>query len=137
MELIKQKIGRIREHLNQVEALREKCEQRFVADPVYRGAMLHYLYLLTDSCITLAEMVIKKQRLRLPQSYHESFDILGENGVLERGFAYDFAHIAGLRNFLAHDYEKIEAVIICRQVLAKTDDVRSYLEQVERALNLK
>lgn len=31
MELIKQKIGRILEHLAQVDALREDCERRFLA----------------------------------------------------------------------------------------------------------
>ncbi|MEJ2684518.1 MAG: DUF86 domain-containing protein [Candidatus Sulfobium sp.] len=72
------------------------------------GALLYYLYLLADSCVSLAEMVIKKKSLRIPQSYQEAFDILGEGGVLEPAFAFDFAKIAGFRNFLAHDYEKMD-----------------------------
>jgi len=137
VEIIRQKAGRIREHLAQIDAMREDCEKRFVADPIFRGAMLHYLYLLTDSCIALAEMVIRHKGLRFPQSYHEAFDILGESGIIERDFAYDFARIAGMRNFLAHDYEKIEAVVICGQVLAKVNDVHEYLSQIEDALGLR
>lgn len=136
MERIRQKIGRIREHLAQVDSMREECESRFIVDPIYRGALLHYLYLLTDNCISLAEMLIKQRQLRLPQSYQEAFDILGERGIIEPGFAYDFARIAGFRNFLAHDYEKIEAAIVCRQVLAKVNDVEEYLIQIERALGV-
>ena len=134
MERIFQKIGRIREYLNQLESMRAECEERFVGDPIYRGALLHYLYLLTDTCITLAAMVIKHKKLRLPQSYQEAFDILGENSILQPEFAFDFAKIAGFRNFLAHDYEKIEAEVVCRQALSRIADVYEYLAQIERAL---
>jgi uncharacterized protein YutE (UPF0331/DUF86 family) len=136
MERILQKTGRIREYLDLLRSLKDDCEERFANDLLYRGALLYYLYLLTDTCISLAEMVIKRKNLRLPQSYQEAFDILGENGVLEPSFAYDFAKIAGFRNFLAHDYEKADARVICRNALSKLDDVREYLAQVERAMGL-
>lgn len=125
-------MARIREHLALIESLKKDCEQQFNIDPVYRGALLHYLYLMADTCITLAEQTIRLKQLRPPQSYHEAFDILGEAGVLDREFAYSFAAIAGFRNFLAHDYEKIESGIICNEVLGKLDDVRHFLDQIEK-----
>jgi uncharacterized protein YutE (UPF0331/DUF86 family) len=137
MERIRHKIGRIREHLTFLRSIRSECQERFEADRIYRGALLHYLYLLADGCIVLAELVIKHRNLRAPQSYAEAFDILGENGILESGFAYRFAAIAGFRNFLAHDYEKVDGAFICVQILAKLDDVDEYLEQVERHLSIE
>lgn len=134
MERIRHKIGRIKEHLRLLRSLEDECEERFVKDPIYRGALLHYLYLLSDSCIALAELVIKHRNLRLAQSYAEAFDILGENNILDRSFAYDFARIAGFRNFLAHDYERIDSFVICKQILAKLSDVDSFIEQVTAAL---
>jgi uncharacterized protein YutE (UPF0331/DUF86 family) len=105
-------------------------------DPVYRGALLYYLYLLSDSCIVLAELVIKHKGLRIPQSYAESFDILGDSHILDAEFAYSFARIAGFRNFLAHDYEKIDPEIICGQIVNSSDDVVQYLRQIAIALRL-
>ena len=137
MERILQKIARIREYLGLIESMKEKCEERFLEDPIYRGALLHYLYLMTDTCISLAEMAIKQKQLRLPQSYQEAFDILGENGILDPAFAYEFAKIAGFRNFLAHDYEKIDAKVVCKNVLSKIAEVRIYLEQIEKTLNMQ
>src|SRR6516164_3750389 len=116
MEEIRHKVGRIREHLAFIRSIKDDCETRFISDPLYRGALLHYLYLMSDGCIVLAEMVIKARGLRVSQSYAESFDILGENDVIDRAFAYDFARIAGFRNFLAHDYEKVDPLFICRQI---------------------
>jgi uncharacterized protein YutE (UPF0331/DUF86 family) len=134
MERIRQKVARIRENLLLIRSIQDNCIERFRNDPIYRGALLHYLYLLADGCIVLAELVIKRKNLRLPQSYSEAFEILGDNGILEPAFANDFARIAGFRNFLAHDYERLEGDIICGQILGKMADVDEYLSQIESVL---
>ncbi len=136
MERLIQKIGRINEYIGIVKDLKDDCHARFDTDIVYRGALLHYLYLLADTCIVLAEMTIKKKDLRLPQSYSEAFDILGDNGVLDPEFAYDFAKIAGFRNFLAHDYDTIDTKVICDKVLVSINDIQAYISQIKKALNL-
>jgi uncharacterized protein YutE (UPF0331/DUF86 family) len=136
MERIRHKIGRINEHLIIIRSIKEDCRVKFAVDPVYRGALLHYLYLLSDSCIVLAELVIKHKGLRIPQSYAESFDILGENKIIDAVFAYNFARIAGFRNFLAHDYEKIDQEIICGQIMGSLDDVELFLKQLCNHLGL-
>lgn len=134
MEQILQKMGRIREYLRIIDSIGDGCLKRFNTDSIYRGALLYYLYLLSDSCISLAEMVIRHRNLRLPQSYHEAIDILGEAKIIEPEFAYEFAKIAGFRNFLAHDYEKVDAEFICKEILPKTEDVKKYLSQIEESL---
>ncbi len=136
MERILQKIGRINEYLSIIEPLKDDCLNRFDKDALYRGALLHYLYLLADTSITLAEMVIKKKELRPPQSYSEAFDILGEHNILDPQFAYSFARIAGFRNFLAHDYETTDAKIICNKVLSSTSDVKRYIEQIKKSITV-
>jgi uncharacterized protein YutE (UPF0331/DUF86 family) len=136
MERIYQKIGRIREHLALIRSIQDECASRFSKDALYRGALLHYLYLLADTCITLAEIVVKYKRLRIPQTYQEAFDILGENGILDPDFAFSFAKIAGFRNFLAHDYEQIDASYICKNILPKLNDSEEFLRQIERSLGI-
>ena len=58
MERILQKTGRLNEYLTIIENIKNECNDRFDHDPVYRGALLHYLYLMADTSIVLAEMVI-------------------------------------------------------------------------------
>jgi len=136
MERILQKIGRINEYVAVISSIKHECEDRFDTDALYRGAMLHYLYLMSDTAIVLAEMVIKKKGLRTPQSYSEAFDILGEGGVLEPEFAYAFAKIAGFRNFLAHDYDKIEAAIICGKVINSISEVKQFIRQISESCGI-
>jgi len=137
MERIRQKIGRIREYLSLIKSIKNECMDRFSVDLLYRGALLHYLYLLADTCISLGEAVIRYKKLRPPQSYQDVFDILGENKILKPDFAYKFAGIAGFRNFLAHDYEKIDMVLICKDILSKLDEVEIFLNEIESSMDIK
>ncbi len=68
----------------------------------------------------------------LGESYFEAFDILGKNGILDPEFAYSFAKIAGFRNFLGHDYGRIEASVICGKVIDSIPDVRKYILQIQK-----
>jgi len=133
-ERINQKIGKIREYLKLLRDLEADCLEKFQIDPIYRGALLHYLYLMADTCVALAEQVIKLKSLRAPQSYHEAFDILGDAGVLKVDFAYSFAKIAGFRNFLAHDYEHVQSQVVCKDVLGQLSDVEEFLKQITSVL---
>ncbi len=133
---IEKKIARLEYYLKILNELKEDCENRFLQDPIYEGALLHYLYLISDGSISLAEMVIKYKGLSSPQSYYESIDILGENEVIPKEFAYNFAKIASFRNFLAHDYEKIDYIVICKDVLSKLDDIKTYIKYIKNALRI-
>lgn len=134
MERILQKVARIRQYLQLIESLKPDCPKRFIRDSIYRGALLHYLYLTADSCIALAQLVIKHRGLRPPQSYADAIHILAENGILDSAFAYDFAQIAGFRNLLAHDYEDVDPVVICGPVLDRMTDVTLFLEQITQCV---
>lgn len=131
---ILKKIEKLSYYLNLLDSYKDDCKKRFLNDAMYEGALLHYLYLVSDGSISLAEMVIKYKNFESPQSYYEAIDILGENGILPREFAYDFAKIASFRNFLAHDYEKIDYLVICEDVLEKLDDIRVYLSYIQKVV---
>jgi uncharacterized protein YutE (UPF0331/DUF86 family) len=136
MERIQLKISRIEENLAIVRSIKDDCFEKFSNDPIYRGALLHYLFIISDSCIALAELVIKNKKLKTPQYYADAIDILGESGIIEPEFAYHFAKIAGFRNFLAHDYEKIDKMILCGEIINKLADVKEYIRQIKKSLGL-
>lgn len=133
---INKKIEKITYYLGLLDEYKIDCHERFLKDPMYEGALLHYLYLVSDGSISLAEMVIKHKSLNSAQSYYEAIDILGESGILPREFAYKFAKIASFRNFLAHDYEKVDYLVICNEALSKLDEIRAYLGYIQSALEL-
>ena len=128
------KIEKIEKYLDILEEFKVDCKKRFSEDVKFEGALLHYLYIVSDSCISLAEMVIKYKSFRTTQNYFDSISILGEKKILPREFAYDFAQIASFRNFLAHDYEDVDYIYICEQVLDKLEDIKQYLDYIKKAI---
>ena len=131
---IYKKIAKLNYYLKLLEEYKVDCKKRFLSDPMYEGALLHYLYLVSDGSISLAEMIIKHKSLESPQSYYEAIDILGENNIIPRDFAYNFAKIASFRNFLAHDYEKIDYLVICNEALNKLDEIKEFISYIEDTL---
>ena len=127
------KIQNIEKYLRILEDYKTDCKERFNTDTMFEGALLHYLYLVSDSCISLAEMVVKFKSFGHTQSYSESIDRLGERGVVPREFAYEFVRIASFRNFLAHDYEKVDYLFICEEIMNKLNDIRQYLDYIKKA----
>jgi uncharacterized protein YutE (UPF0331/DUF86 family) len=140
-EHIRTKIEKIEEYVRILEKAEKDCLDRFTKDPMYRGAVLHYLYLTSEiyyvrtvSCISLAEMLIRLKGLRTPQSYQESIDILGEQGIIPAEFAFSFSRIASFRNFLARDYEKMDYQKICMEAMEKLEEVKKYLAYIRPGL---
>ncbi len=131
---IEAKIKKIRYYTSLLEGYKVDCKERFVKDPMFEGALLHYLYLASDGCISIAEMLLKYKNLGTSQSYFEAIDTLGEQNIIPREFAYSFAKIASFRNFLAHDYEKVDYVVICEEALNKLGEIEEYLQYVEKSL---
>jgi len=131
---IELKIQKIYDYLDILDTYKDDCKQRFLNDSMFEGALLHYLYVVSDSCISLAEMMIKHKNFGLTQSYSNSIDRLGDKGILPREFAYDFTRIASFRNFLAHYYEDVNYLIVCEEVFEKLDDIKEYLKYMKEAL---
>jgi uncharacterized protein YutE (UPF0331/DUF86 family) len=131
---IEAKMKRVRYYLSLLDTYKADCQEHFASDPMFEGALLHYLYLASDGCISLAEMMLKHKNIGASQSYYEAIDTLGEYSIIPKEFAYSFAKIASFRNFLAHDYEKIDSLIICEEALNKLEDIEKYLQYLQVAL---
>ena len=132
-ETIRIKIEKIEAYLELIGSMKDDCLRKFLSDPIYRGALLHYLYLCVDSSISLAEMMIKLRGLRTPQSYSETIDILGEANIIPSDFAYEFAKMGSFRNFLAHDYEKIDYLALCNDILNRMSEIKKFLRCIKQA----
>ena len=133
---IENKIASIEEILEILYTLKDDCNDKFLIDKIYQGALLHYLYLVSDLSIALAEMIIKFKNLKKSNSYYESIDLLGECGVIPAEFAYEFAKIASFRNFLAHHYERIDYKEICQNTLNKLEDIQLYIKYIKDDLKI-
>jgi uncharacterized protein YutE (UPF0331/DUF86 family) len=101
-----------------------------------RGMVERYLYLAVQSTLDLAEAVISFKRLRKPATFSESFYILCEEHLVSRSLADKMAKLAGFRNILAHDYEKIDYDIVYDVLQDKLNDIIDFVAIIKKKLRL-
>ncbi len=133
---IEEKIAKIRSGIKDLKQYSEECEKIFETDPILKDAILFRLYTLSDRVISLAEMVCKFSKLGYPLTYSEFIYRLGDAGIIDKEFAYNFANIARFRNFLAYDYEDIEKEKICKIMLENLDEVEEFIQQIESSIGV-
>ncbi|BBO19080.1 conserved hypothetical protein [Candidatus Brocadia pituitae] len=64
------------------------------------------VYLCAEIILDIADLLIIKKGYPKASSYSDSIYKLGDYHIISEEFASKFVYIAGLRNFLAHDYQK-------------------------------
>jgi uncharacterized protein YutE (UPF0331/DUF86 family) len=81
---------------------REDLEDRRT---LYALSML--LFTIINRALDLADEIIITNRLGMPQSYKEIFDILRRRGFIDRKLADEMARIVFYRNMIAHQYDDL------------------------------
>jgi uncharacterized protein YutE (UPF0331/DUF86 family) len=72
---------------------------------LYAVSML--LFSIINRSLDLADEVILTNRLGMPQSYREIFDILRRRGYIDKGLAEEMAALVFYRNMIAHQYDDL------------------------------
>lgn len=65
-----------------------------------------------QACIDLAQIIISDHNWSLPDTYRESFNILGQKKVIDRAITRQMKNMCGFRNIAIHEYQNIDLRIL-------------------------
>ena len=65
-----------------------------------------------QACIDLANVIIAKEGLGLPNSYRQSFEILQKHQIIDGAVCGKMASMVGFRNISVYDYGEIKPEIV-------------------------
>lgn len=77
-------------------------------------------------------MVIAIKGLPKPATYSDSIYKLGDYNIIQKDFAKKFVYIAGLRNFLAHDYQIDTTKDLKRFLKSGISDIKKFIGYIEK-----
>lgn len=92
------------------------------------------VYLCAEIILDIAELLIIKKGYPKPASYSDSIYKLGDYDILPKKFAYKFVYIAGLRNFLAHDYQLDNIPELEKFLKHGLEEVNYFIKVIEKLL---
>ena len=108
MDVVLSKINVIKNCLMAIEKATSKEK-----DPDFLIAIYEInLQKAIQASIDLANVVIAKEGLGLPNTYRQSFEILSKQQVIDQTLTAKMSSMVGFRNISVHDYEQIKPAIV-------------------------
>ena len=107
-ELIQNKINKIESYIRELEPILKLESNDIVGNYTKLRTLERDFQLVVDTVIDINTHLISTENLRAPEDATETFFILGEAGILPADFVKKFSPVAGLRNIIVHDYEKVD-----------------------------
>lgn len=94
--------------------------------------MVDFHFRIVEAVVDLAFLVIKEHKLKLPDDEKKAFDVLEGAGIISKELNEKLKDAKGMRNILAHEYGKIDDILVFEAVTEQLDnDVRNFLKQIK------
>jgi len=110
--LVLKKLASLAEYASQLKEFAGISVQDYRLDWKVQRIVERTLQMMIEICADIANHIIADQCLRLPQTYAETFQILGENGILPLEKSQVMEKMAKFRNIVVHQYETVDAEIV-------------------------
>jgi uncharacterized protein YutE (UPF0331/DUF86 family) len=104
----------------------------FIADEDRLAAVERYLHRTLERCLDLGRAVIARNRWPEPATNRGVFEVLAAHGVVPKERLPVLINMAGMRNILVHEYERLDPKVLYAVVTRHLDDLEAYLADVAR-----
>ncbi|NRA19670.1 MAG: DUF86 domain-containing protein [Oceanospirillaceae bacterium] len=105
-------------------------EQGFLVNYTKQDSVILNLQRACEASLDIANFLIKKNKLGIPQSARDSFDLLVEGNIINQNLALKLKKMIGLRNIAVHDYQKLNMAIVVAVVRYHLTDFDEYCAQI-------
>lgn len=130
-EVLFRKIERLKEEVLYLETNR-KFLKEIVTSVDTKKIVERSVYLCAEITLDIADLVITIKGFPKPSTYNDSIYKLGGYKIIPKDFARKFVYIAGLRNFLAHDYQIDTAADLKRFLKSGLSDIKKFICYIEK-----
>ena len=110
--LILRKIASLSEYQQQLVEYSEITVEQYRSDWKIQRIVERTLQMMIELCADIAGHVISDNGLRTPETYADTFRVLGENGILTLEQKDIMVKMAKFRNIVVHQYEAVDAEIV-------------------------
>jgi len=129
-DLVLRKVADLERYVDQVSEYRDITAERYREDWRTQRIVERTLQMAIEVCVDLANHVIADRGLRVPATYAEAFEVLGEAGILSAAQQEAMVRIAKFRNVIVHDYARVDPAIVVRILRAHLGDFAGFRDAV-------
>lgn len=130
VQLINRKIKLIDEDLRLLKKYKSLTLDEYLNNSESKLIIERLLEKITGQVIDINYHILKEEYETTPTDYYSSFIDIGKNKIITEKFAIEMAKSTGLRNALAHNYEKINDELVFNSIKTALTQVPSYLSKI-------
>lgn len=127
---IRQKINILQKNIKFLDSLRQIPFDEFLADPRNYLSATRILQISVEAMIDIANHIIARENLGIPQSYHDAIKILSREDYLPKDKEATFRAMIRFRNRAVHMYDEINEEEIYRIICENLSDFQEYMDSI-------
>lgn len=125
-DLFLRKLADLDLYLGQVSEYRGINVEQYRQDWKTQRIVERTLQMAIEVCVDIATHVIADRELRVPTTYAEAFEVLGEAGLVDSEMQEAMVRMAKFRNVIVHEYTRVDAGIVIRILREHLDDLAQF-----------
>lgn len=119
----------------------ERCVQRareeydkdpasFANDYTRQDAAILNIQRACEAALDMGQHLIRRERLGVPQSARDVFELLARASWIEAALATSLKHMVGFRNIAVHEYQTLQLPITVAIITQHLDDFLAFSQAV-------
>jgi len=108
----------------------EVTHKTYRESPPIRHILKQEIRQIVESATEINNLILAGIRPSPERDYFNSFMELAENGIIDKSYALQIASSTGIRNLLAHGYDKADDEAIYRSIPDMISSYERYFEQI-------
>lgn len=113
--------------LNGLREISELSKEELLENHHLIASAKYYLVVSIEAVIDLSNHLITQNKMRVPESYAETFKVLAEANVIEEELSKRLMEMAKFRNRLVHIYWEVDDELVYSIIKEDIKDVEEFL----------
>jgi len=135
--LVLRKLASLDDYRKQIAEFSSITVDEYRSDWKVQRIVERTLQMMIELCADIAGHLISDQALRTPETYADTFRVLGESGILTAEQTAIMEKMAKFRNIVVHQYETVDAEIVVLILRKHLDDFQLFSDAIARRLGVK
>ena len=128
--LILRKLAQLQEYLGQVREFEMIGLREYAGDWKVQRIVERTLQMMIELCVDVSNHIIADKKLRVPESYADTFKVLQEAGLIDESLQLVMDKMAKFRNVIVHHYDKVDESIVLTVLRKHLNDFVVFIDAV-------
>lgn len=125
------------DYVEELETMLPPSLEIYNSDLVKRRACEKTVEAAIETLIDVAMMIVSSEKMGLPYSEENIFDLLEKNNILDKRLSSNVKKMKGFRNVLIHRYANVDDELVYNNIKQHLDDFYVFEKQIKNFLKGK